>query len=288
MTLALVVMTKNEESTLPRLAESLTGLIDCALILDTGSTDSTITVAQEVFPNCMVVETEWVDFSSGRTMALRLAKDMADWSLMLDADMTAEWNPDLKNWLDTEATSDGYMVSIKEANINYRLPLLLRSNKDWRYVGATHEYLDTTAPMGLLNGLTITHHADSSNRTDKHKRDIALLAPGVEAGVGRAIFYTAQAYSCMGEWAKAAGLFDRRAEMYGTWEEERWYAMYQAALCRLHVNPVVGLAQLVEAYRLRPSRAEPLNALATWANLLKPVAPPEGDVLFIEPEAYGD
>jgi hypothetical protein len=60
------------------LAESLVGLIDCALILDTGSTDSTIEVAQQVFSNCIVAKTDWVDFSSGRTLALNLAKDMAD------------------------------------------------------------------------------------------------------------------------------------------------------------------------------------------------------------------
>jgi hypothetical protein len=86
---------------------------------------------------------------------------------MLDAkeDMTATWHPDFPLWLQTEASGDGSDVLIQESNIEYRLPLLLRAGLEWKYTGPTHEYLDTILPMGLLDGLIITHHADSSNRS---------------------------------------------------------------------------------------------------------------------------
>ena len=50
-TVGLVMIVKDEEATLPRLAATLEGQIDHWTIVDTGSTDGTGTLARELFRN---------------------------------------------------------------------------------------------------------------------------------------------------------------------------------------------------------------------------------------------
>ena len=84
-TLALVVIARNEARCIARCLLSARNFVDHMLVLDTGSTDDTITVAASC--GAEVHQAEWTaDFSVARNIALTLAN--ADWNLVLDAD---EW-----------------------------------------------------------------------------------------------------------------------------------------------------------------------------------------------------
>jgi len=84
-TTALVLIARNAASCIQRLLSSTHGWVDTVLILDTGSSDQTIEIA-----NCsgaVVFKRPWNDdFSAARNAALDLAA--SDWHLVLDAD---EW-----------------------------------------------------------------------------------------------------------------------------------------------------------------------------------------------------
>lgn len=280
--ITLVSIVKNEEEVLPRLLESVSDIVDNYCIVDTGSVDGTVEVLEDfgIAPH----RREWVSFGHNLTEAFALAK--GDWLLRLDADMTVTCHPNFKSWLSSDATSDIYNVEIHEGGVSWRLPLLVRGGLTWKYVGATHEYLDRAdRSMSDLVGLTVTHHADGKNRENKFQRDIDLLAEGVAANDPRSIFYTAESLRCLGRLEEALEMFDRRAAMSGTWEEEAWYAEYRAATIAMELDPVDGAARLIRAHTRRTERSEPLFFLEQWCSSRRPRSIPN-DRLFIEPNAY--
>ncbi|WP_368655324.1 glycosyltransferase family 2 protein [Castellaniella ginsengisoli] len=87
-TIALVMIVKNEAATLARCLSSVQGHVDDIIVLDTGSTDDTVGIAQGF--GARVHHFGWVDdFSAARNAALDHSS--ADWNLILDAD----------NWLES-------------------------------------------------------------------------------------------------------------------------------------------------------------------------------------------
>lgn len=252
MTVALVMMVKDEEQTLGRAIESAASLVDEIHVLDTGSTDDTVSVAESY--GARVKKTEWQGFAAGRTDALALARDSA-WRLMIDADMTVDFHPDLREWLDSDPDPDvnAWMTEMRDGTLAWRLPLLTRGSADARYEGDVHEHLVCPGKHRPLLGLTIHHHG--VYKQQRFEQDIAALKDGVEAGDPRSVYYTAQSLKCLGLTDEAAAMYDRRAAM-GGWEEERWHAAYMAAALRHDVDG------LLDAFRQRPWRPEPLTQAA--------------------------
>ncbi len=83
MKLSLCMIVKNEEEKLPRCLSSVSGLVDEVILVDTGSTDRTVTIAQSF--NAKVHFFEWCHyFSAARNVSLSPAQ--GEWILVLDAD----------------------------------------------------------------------------------------------------------------------------------------------------------------------------------------------------------
>ncbi|MCO5400270.1 glycosyltransferase family 2 protein [Ralstonia soli] len=84
-TLALVVIARNEAACIERCLMSAKPFVDRMVVLDTGSTDNTVAIAQDC--GAQVGHFTWInDFSAARNASLDLAN--ADWNLVMDAD---EW-----------------------------------------------------------------------------------------------------------------------------------------------------------------------------------------------------
>ncbi|HGY5553113.1 MAG TPA: glycosyltransferase [Prochlorococcus sp.] len=93
--LSLSMIVRNEERRLGACLESVKGFVDEMVLLDTGSTDSTVAVANAA--GAQVEHLPWPgDFAPARNAALKLIK--GDWVLVLDADekLQAEAIPDLQ------------------------------------------------------------------------------------------------------------------------------------------------------------------------------------------------
>src|SRR5262252_2133043 len=90
MSVGLIMIVKNEEKTLPRLAESVRDQIDYWTIVDTGSTDGTADVVDRVFAGVSgeYHQRQWLGFGPSRNEALVLGEAHTDWLLWLDADET--------------------------------------------------------------------------------------------------------------------------------------------------------------------------------------------------------
>lgn len=84
MGLSVTILTCDEERDLPRCLESLSGLADQLVVVDSGSTDRTLELARAA--GAEIVEHPWTGFVGQRQIALDHARE--EWVLCLDAD---EW-----------------------------------------------------------------------------------------------------------------------------------------------------------------------------------------------------
>lgn len=93
-TISLVMIVRNEQRCLGRALDSVRDWVDSMLVLDTGSTDSTVELAKQ--HGARVSHFNWIDdFSAARNAALDLSH--SDWNVVLDADeVLADGGPALK------------------------------------------------------------------------------------------------------------------------------------------------------------------------------------------------
>ena len=136
----------------------------------------------------------------------------------------------------------------------------------------------------------------------KYARDRDLLLAEVERNPddARSVFYLAQSYFDLGDFANARKWYARRAEM-GGWDEEVYCAMFRVAESMSQLGapwPDVQDAYL-RAWEFRPTRAEPLHAIACryrtdqryrlgylFAERAAEIPLPEEDILFVGADVY--
>lgn len=232
MKICLNMIVKNEAVRIERCLGSVLPWISTFAIVDTGSSDNTVQKVNDFLygagKNGLTIEKPFVDFSTSRNHALELARTTeCDYILLVDADM--ELIVENKGWLDN-LEFDAYRMTQKSGNLSYRNTRLLRRDTPSRYMGVTHEYLDLTGITASLDGAWFVDHADGANRPGKFQRDIDLLEADLQRNPGnhRSVFYLAQSYKDLGNCAKAAELYEKRAEM-GGWDEEVFYSWLGAS-----------------------------------------------------------
>jgi glycosyltransferase involved in cell wall biosynthesis len=83
ITISVCLIVKNEEKVLGRCLNSLSGIADEIIVVDTGSTDNTKSIAKEF--NCNIYEFEWIDdFAAARNFSF--SKATKDYIYVADAD----------------------------------------------------------------------------------------------------------------------------------------------------------------------------------------------------------
>jgi tetratricopeptide (TPR) repeat protein len=161
-------------------------------------------------------------------------------------------------------TADAYLLR-HDGELAYWVPRLVRGDLPWRFEGVTHEHLalDAGFTQERLLDLVVVHHADGGSRGDKLDRDRRLLERRLaeDPGDARATFYLAQTLRDLGDEDAAAELYRRRAAM-GGWDEEVYYAAFQAGVLAGRRDVERGIAELRAAAEMRPSRGEALHELA--------------------------
>jgi tetratricopeptide (TPR) repeat protein len=298
------MIVKDESAVIERCLNSVKDLISHWVICDTGSSDGTQDLIHQVLSGVPgeLHERPWVDFGHNRTEMLRLARGKAQYLLLLDADWTFSAKPGALDRL----SADAYLI-------RQRLPMghgleffnrnLVRGDRNWRYVGVTHEYLDTKGKVSerRLAGAQIDNWGDGGvGQARRWRQDAELLERAVRKDPrnGRNVFYLAQTYRDLGETKLAIDLYRRRAAM-GGWAEEAFYSLYQTGVLLSKLGDWgAAVPALLKAWKYRPTRIEPLYQLAMgyrlrqdWTNahryavraLGKPEPP---DILFVDSWVY--
>jgi glycosyltransferase involved in cell wall biosynthesis len=298
------MIVKDEEATIARCIGSVSGFVDKVIVIDTGSTDKTkqvLTETCETFGLEVHVEDRpWVNFGHNRTELLEIAYGQADWLLLLDADMELVWH--------SKEIPEGFdsFLLWYSGSMSYAQKLLVSGRRKWRYVGATHEYIECLEPnerqATSLGGIRVTHHMDGGSRHNKIERDLELLEKERQEDEEnpRTVFYLAQTLEDAGNLLGACVNYGIRANM-GGWEEERWLAQLRQAKLWPDANGTdkESLDMLLGAWEARPWRSEPLYHYSALSRKLgrhnlalmaarqgRSIALPDQDILFVERWVY--
>jgi len=283
--ICLNMIVKNEEKVLPRLFRSLKDYVDYYVIVDTGSTDDTISLIEREMSAYGIAgevhQRPWVNFGVNRQQALELAvaANRTDWLLFIDAD--EELGVSDPNFFEKLEPGQSYDIEKHHGGVRYGVPHLInvRSAK-YRWEGPVHNYLvveEGPKKRKLRKDVWIVYHLGEGAKShgvsseEKFLRDARLLEQELEKNPEhtRSQFYLAQSYRDAGHLEKALVEYKKRVQMEGGWEEERFVAQLEAGRIsvRLNRSEEVVLAELLSAYNLRPTRAEPLYELARFFRL---------------------
>jgi len=138
------MIVKNEAANLQRCLASVVGVVDDMIVVDTGSTDQTVTIAQDF--GAHVYTYDWCnDFAAARNYALQYVQ--SDWILVLDADecLVSAIIPQLRTAIqqpDTLAvTLLRYEVGAQQSPYSL-LSRLFRNHPQISFVRPYHELID--------------------------------------------------------------------------------------------------------------------------------------------------
>lgn len=170
ITVSVCVIARDEEATLGRCLESIAGVGDEIIVVDTGSVDATKAVAESF--GARVSDFRWVDdFAAARNFSFDQA--VMDYQLWLDADdvLLAEDRSKLlalKESLDPaiDAVSMPYHTAFDAAGnpitTARRFRLVRRGRFRWN--GVVHEDLETSGEFRVLDSdIAVTHRKPSSD-----------------------------------------------------------------------------------------------------------------------------
>jgi glycosyltransferase involved in cell wall biosynthesis len=304
-TICLNMIVRNEAHVVREVLDATAPYIASWVIIDTGSTDGTQDLIRTHLAGLGIPgelhDRPWQDFGHNRSEALALAQGHADYLWVIDADDMVVGTPDFDG-----LSADVYSLRYG-AGFSYWRRQLFRNGMPWRYVGVVHEYPSCDEPFveKRLNG---DYYIDSRRLggrnldPQKYERDRDLLLAEVDRDPSnvRSVFYLAQSYFDLGDFGSARYWYARRAEM-GDFDEEVYFSMFRAAesMSRLDAPWPEVQAAYLRAWEFRPTRAEPLHALAyrcrtdaryhlgyLFAERAAQIPLPEQDALFVSADVY--
>jgi glycosyltransferase involved in cell wall biosynthesis len=261
--ICLNMIVKNEEKVLPRLFRSVKDYIDYYVIVDTGSTDSTLELIRRDMEAYgipgEVHERPWVNFGVNRQQALELAiaADKADWLLFIDADEElGVSDPKFFEKLEPGVT---YNLEKHHSEMRYAIAALINVRTSrFRWEGPVHNLLRTIEgpkPVRARKDVWIVYHSGEGAKShgltveQKYLRDAEILEREMETDPtnGRNQMLLGQSYRDAGHLEKAREAYRKRLTMEG-WAEEKF----------------ISQLEFLSAYHLRPTRAEPLYELTRY------------------------
>lgn len=217
-----VLITKNEEKVISRCLKSLLGA-DEVVILDTGSTDRTVEIAEGLGAKVTVRKEPIIPFhfAQARNEAVALAAN--DWILTIDADevvrpggirkvkKTIEERPDVTAMMTTfidQVAGGSFTTSIRKTKF------FKRSEWSWKY--RVHEQLvarDATGAVGILESVCL-EHLPVPDKSVRHGQNIELLKLLVKETpeYARAFRHLGQELMLRKEWSEAIPYLAQYAE----------------------------------------------------------------------------
>ena len=324
-TVTLCMIVKNEKEIIRECLESVYKYVDRYDITDTGSTDGTQDIIRNFFEEKgipgEVYQSDWKGFGDhggkqgSRTESLRNCDGKAQYAWVIDADDYIHIGDGGFSWPE-EMDADSYVLRIQRGDFIWWRNQVFKTGTDvnWKYVGVLHEYADCDKKEGrhslkvegdyYIVARTMGHERNANiDPVAKYSKDAEILEEALkeEPNNHRYLFYLAQSYFDSQQWEKAFKAYQNRV-IAGGWEEEQWYSAYRMAIIasieKRHWPEVHQL--YLQAYNLRPNRAEPLWQLARihrqernepriaylYAKTACEIKYPENDILFISSDVY--
>jgi glycosyltransferase involved in cell wall biosynthesis len=190
--LSICVITLNEAHDLPRLLRSVEGIGDEIVVVDSGSTDRTMEIAQS--SGARVLTRTWTDYAEQKNFAVSQAR--GDWILLLDTDeeLSEELRDSLRQW---KSRAPDFAV-YEMARLAWFLGAWIHHSRwypDWqrrlfdrrkaRFIGAIHESLQFEGQPGRLRGDLLHYTVRNLKEQREKSQDYSMLAAKAMYSKGR-------------------------------------------------------------------------------------------------------
>ncbi|PQZ99794.1 glycosyltransferase [Paenibacillus sp. MYb63] len=262
ISITLCMIVKNEEASLARCLDSVNGIADEIVIVDTGSTDRTRQIASRYTDR--IVDFEWVDdFAAARNYAFDQAK--SEYILWLDADDVFE--PEdrakliaLKRSLDPDVdsvTMDYNLSFTADGKVAYNLRRnrLVRRDRQFRWIGAVHEYLAVAGNL-LHSDIAVTHKKDKEY-TDRNLRIYRKREQAGEEFGPRDLYYFGNELKDHGQHEDAVKYYEKFLDTGLGWVEDQIAACQKIADCEAALErPEQEVTALFRSFAYDLPRAE--------------------------------
>ncbi|MDX6661551.1 MAG: hypothetical protein QOJ55_2373, partial [Solirubrobacteraceae bacterium] len=224
-TISLCMIVKDEEEMLPRTLEAVKPAVDEIIVVDTGSSDRTVEIAESF--GAKILHHEWTgDFAAARNVSLEAAT--GDWIVWLDADevLVAEDADKLRKLAGQTWREAFYLVEtnftgdIEDGTaVTHNALRVFRNRPEYRFEGRLHEQMAHNLPGFLAERVghtqvRIEHYGYLGvvrESKDKGRRNLELLEKQSADGVDTAFhkFNLGSEYLALGEWDRAADFLVR-------------------------------------------------------------------------------
>lgn len=217
ITLSMIV--KNEEKHLANCLESVKHVVDEIILVDTGSTDNTLEIAQKY--SAKIFHFEWInDFAAARNFALE--RSSGDWILYLDADeCLSQKSVNELQKLTKNKRREAFKCIINNIDeINSRPSVmtytrLFPNDKRLRFEGKVHEQIENSLRKNgfvIKNSrIEIDHYGYNLTKDDlqnKAKRNLSILLKQFdETKSSYYAFHLGQTYAILNEKKNAVKYF---------------------------------------------------------------------------------
>ena len=281
--LSVAMVVRNEQDVLAGTIESVRPIADEILVLDTGSSDQTPAVAEQL--GASVGRAVWNDdFSAVRNRLL--AEAAGEWVLWLDAGerLLAEWADPLRRFLDEEADPRKVYLLMVEApsadpaasNEQAALPRLMPRGGNLRFHGRVRETVEPSLEAAGLKldgapGRIVRHRRvqEPARKTRLAQRDLKLVAlEALETGSPepRLAIALGEACSNLGDQPTARRAFVQAVRHSPPGSTEMLEAYY--GLLSTFDGDLTGrdrqLALCLEALEVYPLDAQLLSAMGSY------------------------
>lgn len=306
-TISLCMIVKNEEEVLARCLTSVAGLVDEIIIVDTGSTDRTRSIAEEFTDK--VYDFAWIDdFAAARNFAF--SKAGMDYCMWLDADDILREDDrerilELKRSIapEVDVVMMRYHTAFDQDGtpiFSYYRERLIRNVHRPLWSGAVHE---AVSPFGtvIYSEAAVTHQKAGRGDPDRNLRIFEKrVAEGVEL-VPREQFYYARELYYHQRYEDAVRVLEAFLAEGKGWVENQIEACRVLAYCRyaLHEDRKA-LQALVGSLEYDKARAEACcevgkhfldrmeyRRAAFWYELALSCERDDSSGAFVTPDAYG-
>ena len=306
MTVSLSLIVRDAAATLARCLESARAHVDEIVVIDTGSTDNTVEIAERYADR--VGFFEWCDdFSAARQYALEACT--GDWVCWLDADDSLHGGEHIRPSCAAADESTGaimwrYVVgwaSNGEPSLQFwRERAVRRGMAHW--IGRAHEYLRIDPPLvGKRDDRIWVDHHGHGDDAGSMRRNVRILEAELasqDPPQARTLFYLARDLIWGKEHDRALQLLEQYLPL-STWTDEQYLAQLMVGYCyRLKADYQNALGEDLAALLIKHDWPDAYYAIAEdyyylhewsrvkyWSELGQRLAPPDTD-MFVSPRAY--
>lgn len=261
-TLSVCMIVKNEEKVLARCLQSVQGLADEIVIVDTGSTDATKDIARSF--TSQVYDFEWVDdFAAARNFSF--SKATKDYIMWLDADDVLldddrEAFEQLMRTLpeNTDVVMCRYHTGFDERgkpNFFYYRERIVRNEAGFFWKGAIHEAIEIRGQI-LYSIAAVTHQKSGPGDPDRNLRIFEHMLQKGERLAPREQFYYARELHDHGRTREAIQILQSFLKEGAGWVENNIEACRLLSACRVETGEKGALQALLNSFQYDVPRAE--------------------------------